>query len=198
MSYTNITVDNRDTAYTIDTYAIFTADNTFESEAEYLVDEYKLDINAIDFDFDHKGYVQALAEASVELLERELIGDVVKGITLIKSQSPRFYNYTTDSYTALWCINKSALERYIEANQGQYNLFEQENWRGVYMSHGTEDFKPDDYLVAMLDYYTRQMLDDEAYESAMYEYEHNLAYEYIKPDEATQKLIDNVLNEREQ
>lgn len=96
-------------------------------------------------------------------------GEVVKDITLDKSTSPAFYNYTTDSYVAEWDIDRDALEKFIKERQGAYNSFESENWRTVYLNHGTEDHKEEDYIVAMLDYYTRERYDDESYINEMYE-----------------------------
>lgn len=198
MSYTTITIDNRDLAYTIDTYNMFTAEHVFDSETEHIANEYGIDATDIDFDFDHKGYVQALAGASVQLLHENFAqhgNGIVRDITLKSSTSPQFYNYTTDNYVAEWDINTDKLTKYIDDNLEAFIAYKNENWDYEY-SKALEDDDAETLVVIRLDYYTRNEYDLEDYEQAMFENESE-AYEYITPDEATQKLIDQAIKETE-
>lgn len=191
-----IKIDSRDLSYTIDTYGMFNGESSQEGEEEYYTEEYKLtevEQEKIEFDYDHKGVVKELAIASVQLLHENLVqhGDgIVTEIELISEASPQFYNYTTDSYTANWTIDTEKLENYIKANQGEYNNFERENWYSVYNSHGTENFKAKDYIVASLDFYTTKEYDREDYEMSMFEYGSNAWTENMKPSEEFQKTLD--------
>lgn len=206
-----ITIDNRDLSYTIDTYGTFTGESTDESEREYLQSEYGLTDDErynLDFDYDHNGIVKGLAKKSVSILQDELVGHfdysdekddgtrqkiysgIVKNITLKDTKSPQFYNYTTDSYTAEWDIKVTPLKKFIESNQGDYNNFERDNWYEVYDSHGTDRFDNEKYIVAMLDYWTRQVLTEDSYNDDMWEVEHEIYVEHMTLSDESQKLID--------
>ena len=191
-----ITIDSRDLSYTIDTYGMFTGESTQEGEEEYYTEEYKLteaEQEKIEFDYDHKGVVKELAIASVQLLHENFVqhgNGIVKEIELVKETSPQFYNYTTDAYTADWTLNIEALKTYIVLHQGEYNNFERDNWYSVYDSHGTENFNEDNYIVAMLDFYTQNEYDREDYEMSMFEYESQAWTENMKPTEEFQKILN--------
>lgn len=216
-----ITIDNRDLAFTVDTYATFTLDNEYEQEVDALIEQGELPEESAwdtieekyDVKYDMKGYLQHLAECSIEILENQFIGafdytapnkdgvraknehGIVKKIELSKTQSPQFYNYTTDSYTADWTIDTEKLNKFIRNNGNAYNDFVRENWRNL----DTED--EDEILVAMLDFYTRQKYDDgncirvdaqgETYfddESYILEmFEKQQGYEYIHFNEKQEK-----------
>lgn len=145
-------IDNRDLDFTIDTYATFTTDSDYEYMAEYLTgedqpEEYKAAgvtpdnfDERVEWEFNHAGYVQALAAASVEVLEDEFVDryqyepqpdgsnervydGIVTAIKLDTTDSPAFYNYTTDSYVAEYDINETELDRYINKNSAAYSAW---------------------------------------------------------------------------
>lgn len=194
---TTIDIDSRDLAYTIDTYGMFTGESTDESESEYYRDEYNLtddEWRSISFDYDHAEIVKALASSSIQLLDENLVqhgSGIVKAVDLRSTTSPKFYNYTTDSYIATWTVDVKKLENYIKADQAKYNSFEREHWYSVYDSHGTDNFKQEDYIVAMLDYYTQTEYSPEDYNMSMFEYESEAYYENMTLDQDSQKLIDS-------
>ena len=182
-------INNLDLAYTIDTYGMFTGEDTEDSEVEYYQDELGIDPEQVEFDYDHAGVVQALASESVDILENELKGDIVKSITLEKSTSPQFYNYTTDSYIAEWDIDHNKLVNYCGANQTEFDKFFRSEWESEwYNRNDSLDF--DTWMVIRLDFYTRQELPIDDYNSQMWEFEFSAWSENMKPTPEFQKLID--------
>lgn len=181
-------IDNRDLAFTVDTYGTFTFDDE-ESDIEWYNDENNTNLDYDDFDwtYDNKGYVQHLSENSVAILEGVLIDEVIHKIELKDQQSPQFYNYTTDSYTAFWTVDEDKLIDYINQDTSAFANHLVESWREfvnvpakIDKSFLDED---DKMLVAMIDYYTRikfgsqhyaqdikiEEFDDESYILEMFE-----------------------------
>jgi hypothetical protein len=208
-----VLLSNKDLVYTIDTYSTFTVDSAYESEAEYYSEEYGIDRDSVDFDFNHRGYVQALSECSVEYLRDNFKdSEIIKSITLVTSKSPQFYNYTTDSYDMVIDYRLSALKKYINDNYDDYVQFVKTDWHNAlynanfdtklvdrgkwssaiddYVRDDVSIFKDDDCIASMLDYYTRQEYTEEQYLDDMYESVNEIAYEFMKPDEDTRKLIE--------
>ena len=184
-----ITIDNRDLAYTIDTYGMFTGESVDEMESEHYRETYGLtdeEWQSIGFDYDHKAIVKGLAEASVADLENSLIGNVVKSITLTDTGSPQFYNYTTDYYTAVWDIDEVQLKKYSGTRHNK--------WVEWVLASGWEQDKrneDEEYnLLAMLDFYTRETYDEESYNYAMWEVESEVYFENMQLDAESQALID--------
>lgn len=190
---TKLKIDNRDLNFTIDTYNMFNGSGSEESEREYYQDKYGLtddEVNDLDFDYCPKKVVRDLSKESINILENELKGLVVKSIDLVECGSPQFYNYTTDNYVATWDIDLAKLEEYIKENQEQYNEFEQEHWHWLHIDHGTKDFNQDDYNVACLDFYTSSELDEDDYNSRMWEFEHQAWGQNMCLSPESQEMID--------
>ena len=194
MNTTTITIDNRDLAFTIDTYGMFTGGIDIENlEIDDLKTIYNLtddEAEALEFDYDHAGVVKALAEQSVQLLHQHFVqhGDgTILDIDLGDTQSPKFYNYTTDSYTADWTVDMDKLRDYIESNWEAFRTFANDwgdlsvyvNWNdrthagggAMYDGPPIDIFKHDDCIAAMIDYYTRNDYDPDDYNMSMFEYE---------------------------
>lgn len=210
-----VLVSNKDLVYTIDSYCTFATDDIFESESDYFATEYKLDQNLIDFDFDHAGYVQALALESISLLQDYFKDSkIIKKLELVKSKSPQFYNYTTDSYDMNISYNLTELKKYINTNYENYKEFAKNEWHNAlydvnfdaktkdvgkwdnnlndYVRNDVSIFKDDDCIVSMLDFYTRNNYTEDDYLDCMYESVNELAYECITPTKETQELINKV------
>lgn len=211
----NIIIDSRDLNFTIDTYGTFTGDNAGESMTEFAVEEYGLDINAVNIDYDMPTIRRELAEASVSILQEYFIDNgryqdadgIVKSITLIGDTSPKYYNYTTDSYTADWLIDEDKLKAIILANWDAYKRFVENEWLTVNSNinwhdktwlkynytledYDTSDmFEEEEVTVSMLDFWTRKQLDDDDYLNSMYESEFEIYYENMKYDDDTEALI---------
>ena len=198
---TTIRINNRDLAYTIDTYGMFNGESVEENEAEYYQTEYKLtedEWRNLGFDYDHRGIVADLASASVNILSNELSGDpVVKNISLpVETRSPKFYNYTTDSYDADWTIDIDELLKFANQNQSEFGKHIQDEWHEFVNvpEHITAEYLQSDsdkYLVAMLDLYLRSKVDPESYEMQMFECESEAYFNNMQLDAESQKLIDS-------
>lgn len=193
----NITINNRDLPYTIDTYGMFTGDSAEEMEAEYLANEYGLteaERFELGWEYDHPAIVRDFAMESVNILENALIGERSQGIVLAISlpenaRSPQFYNYTTDSYDATWTIDKYKLLKFADSHKNSEGQTFREyrastNW-------GDMDETSDDYIVAALDFVLPYFLEVEDYEEAMFEAEHTIYNENMKLEAVSQQLIES-------
>ncbi len=192
-----IKIDSRDLPYTIDTYSMFTGDNSEEGEQEYYASEYDLTESeqfSIAFDYNHEGIVKALANESVNLLDQNLIqhnetDGIVKSISMpIKTRSPQFYNYTTDSYVAEWDIDYKKLQAAVKGHvnkEGQ--TFQQYLTSGPWHDHDQDDT----LAVAMLDFWLPSVYSVDDYNMVMFERETEAYYENRNLDADSQKLIDS-------
>lgn len=192
----NIRIDNRDLAFTIDTYGTFTLDRGYENIIEYIIEEaqeqgQELDYNDIDelyeFDYDMKGYIEELASSSVHWLKQELVNvpkhfdvhGIVQDIKLEKTASPQFYNYTTDSYIAIWSIDEDKLKQYIDNNAQEFYEHVDEQWSFEYQK-AIEELDEETKNVIRLDFMTRKELDEESHINCLLEVEESEFIEYKK------------------
>jgi hypothetical protein len=114
----NITIDNRDLAHVhIDTYQMFTGESAEEYERENMREDGREDWDTVDIEYNHAQIVEDLAHASIEILQKETAHDgIIQKITLVSSHSPRYYNYTTDSYIAEFEVHTPKLNDYIASH----------------------------------------------------------------------------------
>ena len=206
-------IDNRDLSYTVDTYQQFTLDNAYEYELDYYTsdeapDEFKaagvtLDNfdDLVDVNYRNGEYLTAIAGASVDVLSDEFVDrweyvpresggndrkydGIVKAIKLLKVQSPQFYNYTTDSYTAEWIIDAARLKSWIDARRDEYDDFLKDNYdqydRDYKLTKGGESYDAEYVLISMIDYYTSECYDRDQYIDEMYERVNEPAYNAIE------------------
>lgn len=116
-------IDNRDfTDVHIDTYSMLTGESADEMMREYEQDNAREEKREPleDIDYDMPAIRKGLALESISYLEDKIadaeVDNIIKKIELIKTDSPRFYNYTTDWYVAEYEIDEKAMDSYIEAN----------------------------------------------------------------------------------
>ena len=153
-----LTIDNRDLSYTVDTY----------HNAEYLkaIAGESVDILAGEF-VDRWEYVNDDG-ANVRVYD-----GIVKAIELKDIQSPQFYNYTTDSYTAEWDINPVKLKAWIHERRDEYDDFLKDNYdqydRDYKLTKGGESYDAEYVIISMIDYYTSECYDRDQYIDDMYE-----------------------------
>lgn len=137
---TTLTIDNRDTLATIDTYGMFTGEGSDEMEREHMKDEGRLDWDTVDIDYDHKAIVAALAKISLEFtLEkvREYLECKDVTATIVETGSPRWYNYTTDHYVYTPVLPQGVLADYYAKHMDACNTRlagydcndQKENWK---------------------------------------------------------------------
>lgn len=210
-----ITINNRDTIYTIDTYSIFTLDNAYDSEYNYYATELDIDENLIDFDYNVDGYIKMLSNESIELL-KDYFKDskIIKSFKLLNSKSPQFYNYTTDSYDMIIDYRITELKKYILANYDKWVEFAKTEWCNAlynvdfytkmvdvgrwstdiqdYIQHYISIFKDDNCITSMLDYYTRNNFTYDDYIDSMYEVTNELQYEFIYPSDTLQTVLNKM------
>jgi len=111
------------TPWTIDTYGTFTGDGDDEYILESLSEETGRDIeyDDVEWDYDHKGFVQNLAEKWLELLHKNIIDDVILNIELDgKAYSPREYNFTTDNCNTIFTVDIEKLHAYVKNHDDDY------------------------------------------------------------------------------
>lgn len=121
-----------DTPYTIDTYSTFTMDGDEASiEDGKTYDDYE-------WEYDKKGYVQALAENWQKLMRENILNEVILNVTVTgPASSPREYNFKTDNAPIDIEYNAEKLSAYIEANRAKYDEEKRKSYDG-YMWLGEE------------------------------------------------------------
>jgi hypothetical protein len=120
-----IIIDNRDLDnITIDAYQTFILEDAIERDIDCYNEENGTEYDEEEFNIesDYEGWIESLAMASIECIENELKdNEVIKNIRFIKSKSPKYYNYTTDSYEAEYTYEDKKLIEWIADNE--------EGWR---------------------------------------------------------------------
>ena len=165
-----IRLNNQDTPFTIDTHQYFTGDDTDEMIIRDYNDENDtdLDYDSFDWSYDHKAIVKELATASLEWLQENILDDIIMNLDLVETFSPKFYNYSTDSYSLDIEIDTGALDRlydwssydgnfqaWLRDSDNQY-LYEtgtddeQLDWKAMYhLEQVATDEMKGDYLMAI-------------------------------------------------
>lgn len=117
-------------------------------------------------DYDHKGWLKELAEASVAVLNSDVVdpGGIVRAVDLTgETWSPSYYNFTTDGYMATWTVDTDALEAWLAENNveigngrgidGFIRTADDETW---YLGNAIEAYLEheigESYLYSMLEY----------------------------------------------
>jgi len=172
-----ITINSKDTLLTVDTYQTFDMSNVDDIIRDDL-SERGIDFdNYNDIEYNSKDYLRNISQASVDYARENYINN--DGIILsisdpISVYSPKYYNYTTDSYNATWEISKPKLKAYILGNLDDYIEFLSDEWVSLYSDINTQNrtkyseyinnnfelsdiFGSDDYICSMIDYYIRKI-----------------------------------------
>lgn len=207
-------IDNRDTDFTIDQYSIFNLDREYEYEIDYLTSvdsddlresyglpefddvKYLID-DYLDFSFDPEGgYHRALAETSLDLI-KEVDGDelgLIVSAEVDRVDSPRFYNYTTDSYVfdievdldvlSRWISDNTArLDQYLK-NNPNLNFLNPWNYDGSHTMYASKSWVDDLYGIWILVYleHLYESLDNDnwGYISEMFERTSEAAFNAVQ------------------
>jgi hypothetical protein len=120
-----ITLDNRDTENIhIDTYAVLTGDRADEmtivarENENRPADTPEYDYDSFDWTHNHKQIVEDFAKESIAIIWQAIANTdyakIITNIEYIKSGSPKFYNYTTDWYTATYTVDEKELDIYAK------------------------------------------------------------------------------------
>ena len=191
-----VSIDNRDLPYTIDTYGMFTGDSQYEQEISFLDEEYPelredypdLEVH---FNWDHPRIVSDLAGWSIAFIEQAAHDEKwLLSVPIIKKTgSPQFYNYTTDYYVADWNIDAKELDKVVPANWKEQAI--ERGWTNEQLE------EEESVIVAKISARLLELLEEDEYNSLMWEHEGECYYEHMEPDEDTQKAIDEIVDKRE-
>lgn len=133
-THISLVIDNRDLPVgSVDLYQTFTGEANDEymeqMEREHLKeagldpDDYEITIES-DMPEIHQQHAQLSVEILRDLLAEHEEDEVVINISdPLRIASPKFYNYTTDSYTAEWTICREALMGYINSKPAEYKKY---------------------------------------------------------------------------
>lgn len=168
-----ITLDNRDTENVhIDTYGMLTGDSADEMQMEnFREDGQSDDYDDYDWSYDHPAIVRDFAHVSINYLYNELVthgNGIVESIQYVSHGSPKFYNYTTDYYVAIYTVNPVKLHEYIAQNYDAV-LEKAQGYRGDDLSENIAH--------AGLCHYIDATIDRDDYNMHMWESEHEVYYE---------------------
>ena len=106
------------TPWTIDTYQLFDMEGV---EYQLLPDDGPQDVDAYEWTYNNKEYVQALADSWRELVNEHATDDIVRGVELVgEAYSPKYYNFTTDNCQVSFDVDIDKLEQYVDAHRKQY------------------------------------------------------------------------------
>lgn len=157
------------TPWTIDTYQTFNMERAEEQIVGYLQEENPekdITYDDINWTYDMKGYVQALAEKWQQLLTDNILDDVILSVELDgESYSPHEYNFSTDNCATVFDVNIEKLRAYIKENQGHYNknyirscdgfmclMDDEQVMLHYYLTYKSGDeYKPYTYIMDVLD-----------------------------------------------
>lgn len=141
------------TPWTIDTYSTFTTDGLEEQVIENYNEQRSkkakdITYDDIEWNFDHKGHVQALAECWEEKMNENILDDVILKVQLDgPAYSPSFYNFTTDNCSTIFLVDLEKLKKHIADMQEHYQEHRIESYDGFMCFMDEEE--------RMLHYYLR-------------------------------------------
>lgn len=114
-----ITLETLYTPYTLDLYQTF----TFEMVEEYVTADTENggDYDDFEWEYDSKGYLEALAENLVSLLNENILDDVILKVEQDgKPVSPQYYNFTTDKAWVVFTVSGEKLNAWIAEHDAEY------------------------------------------------------------------------------
>lgn len=152
---------------TIDTYQMFNGDSFIESELENFREDGKSsDYDSYDWKFNHDNIVRDLANNSINIIlqaiKHEPAGKIILDIDYVKSQSPKFYNHTTDSYIMRVTYDVDALAAYCIKHEDEIKSI-----TDTYIHADS----PENITYAGLVHLLNETINEEDYKMAMWEVE---------------------------
>ena len=112
------------TPYTLDTYNTFTYDQAEINYIDYYNEEHDTECDYDDFEweYDMQGYIKALADNYITLLNAEILDEVIKKVEYNgKVYSPREYNFKTDDADPIFTVDHDKLVQYINEHREDYD-----------------------------------------------------------------------------
>ena len=125
--------------FTLDTYSIFDMDSGYSLHL-YNLEEDGFTEDDVDFSFDSRWHLEALAENQETFLNENCIDDIIKSYSFIENSisRPAYYNYTTDSANYTVDFDARKLNKFIKENQE--NFLERCNNKSYYIASPLENY----------------------------------------------------------
>lgn len=120
-----ININSQNTPFTVDMYQTFNGDDT----VDYILDnenyekEKSLTYDDYNWTYDTKVIHKGLAMASIEWILNNCDENIILNIKLDSIHSPRFYNFQTDSYNAIYELDEKRFTEYMTKHTENYNLW---------------------------------------------------------------------------
>ena len=126
--------------FTLDTYSIFDMDSGYSSHL-YNLEEDGLTEDDVDFSFDSRWYLEALAENQETFLNENCKDDIIKSYSFIKNSisRPAYYNYTTDSADYIIDFDARKLNKFIKENE--WDFYERCKGKTYYIETALENYE---------------------------------------------------------
>lgn len=144
-----IELDSMFTPYTIDTYQTFTMDDEEERTMEDLSEQVgrELTYDDIDWNYNHKEFVQALANRRFEILKDNILDDVIIDIKQNgEAVSPKEYNFKTDDSFEIYTVDIVKLNQYVSNNIADYQKNKLQDGPGFWWFGDEDQTKLNYYL----------------------------------------------------
>lgn len=168
-----INLNSNNTPFTVDMYQTFNGDGNDDQIIEAYNEQNNTDYSCDDFDWSYntKAILEGLSNKSIEYIKDNHTDDIIIGVELVSTSSPKYYNYTTDSHAAAYQIDDIKLLQYINKNKDDFfNWCKDQPWH--------IDISTDILDDNMLIYYISKLdIDREDYFYDLYEVSGDLWYE---------------------
>lgn len=178
-----ITVNSQDLGYAgdIGTYQNFDGYGVDEMIIEGYNQEHGTDYDYDDFewDYEHAEIVKDLATERAKLLQDDV--DIIKSVKVIKTGSPREYNYSTDWADFEIDYDSEAVDAYIYQHPEEWSDFYRRNWYSAIEWRDDGEVKDEMLQVARLHFYLHHFWKDnwEDYDP-LRDYESDIYWEHTR------------------
>ena len=184
----------------VDTYQSFNGDSCVEQESEWLEQEQGIPEawKYVDFEYNHRQILEALAEASIEGILNDVDPNIIEGIEYESNWSPAYYNFQSDSYTAKFTVNWTLLKQWFKESGRDREEWMRERWSSYdgFHSHmypgywNDPQWRPGMKVYATIAMYLEEVLDQESQFLAVAEaeweaYSNNVTLSIKEDDYAT-------------
>ena len=153
---TTLKVNSQDLgeAGTIDTYAMYSGDDTDDMLINEYNEEHNTDYNYDDFewDYDNKQIVKDFAELRAKILESD---DAINSVKVLETGSPKEYNYSTDWADFEIDYNERVVDDFCHERESEKfsEYYGESGWQSTVKAKEDDDDKDRLYKIAMLSFY---------------------------------------------
>lgn len=153
---TTLKVNSQDLgeAGTVDTYAMYSGDDTDDMLINEYNEEHNTDYNYDDFewDYDSKQIVKEFAELRAKILESD---DAINSVKVLETGSPKEYNYSTDWADFEIDYNERVVDDFCHERESEKfsQYYGESGWQSTVAAKEDDDDKDRLYKIAMLSFY---------------------------------------------